>query len=321
MRKVVTHALLIIAMSLFAIPASADDFSERPIRLVVAGLAGGGIDLVARLIAPGMSAALDANVIVDNRPGANMAIGASFVAHSPPDGHTIFISTSGPITNAFDTPLPYDAETAFQPISRVMTSPFFLVVPEQSKIQNLADLIALAKTPNQVLRYGHPGIGTATQLASALFAKLVGGNFIDVPYRGAAGQVNDTLSGELQFGLLAAPDALSRRGQGLRVIGVSTSRRSELAPDIPAIAEAGLPGYDVELWHGLFVAGATPRVLVDKINSALRAALKNPDIGVRFRQLGMIPAFDTPEQFSAIVRAQRESDVAIVKSLNLKAPD
>ena len=197
---------------------------------------------MARLIEPVMSQSLGQKIIVDNRPGANQSIGAGFVAHSPPDGSTMLISTSGPVTNALSAPVSYDPATAFQPISRVMTSPFFLVVPEKSKLKTVADLIAAGKDPSQVIRYGHPGPGTATHLATALLNKAAGTNFVGIPYRGSAGQVQDTISGELQFGLLAAPDALSRRNEGLRILGVSGATRSVLAPDIPTIAEQGVPG-------------------------------------------------------------------------------
>jgi len=210
--------------------ASCEESPSRIVKLVVGAPAGGGIDIVARLIEPVMSQSLGQKIIVDNRPGANQSIGAGFVAHSPPDGYTMLISTSGPVTNALSAPVSYDPATAFQSISRVMTSPFFLVVPEKSKLKTVGDLIAAGKDPSQVIRYGHPGPGTATHLATALLNKVAGTNFVGIPYRGSAGQIQDTISGELQFGLLAAPDALSRRNDGLRILGVSGATRSVLAP-------------------------------------------------------------------------------------------
>ena len=298
--------------------ATADDYPSRIIKLVVAAPPGGGIDIVGRLIEPTMSQNLGQKIIVDNRPGANGIVGATFVAHAPPDGYTIFISTAGPVTNALNAPISYDVKTAFQPISRVMTSPFFLVVAESSKIKTVADLIAAGKDPKETIRYGHPGLGTVTHLVSALLGKMAGANFVAIPYRGTAGQVQDTLSGQVQFGLLAAPDALSRRNDGLRILAVSSAERSVLAPDIPTIAESGVPGYDVALWHGLFAPAQTPRPIVERVRSALAAAQQDEAPRARFTALGMVPILDTPEQFATIVRSQLEKDAALAKELDLK---
>jgi tripartite-type tricarboxylate transporter receptor subunit TctC len=319
MKSVASRALLAAAMLTSACSlAAADEYPSRIIKLVVAAPAGGGIDIVARLIERVMSQQLGQKIIVDNRPGANGFLGAAFVAGSPPDGYTIFTTVSAPVTNPLNAPISYDVETAFQPISRVMASPFFLVVPESSKIKSVGELIAAGKDPNQTIRYGHPGVGTVTYMATVLFNQMAGAKFVDIPYRGSAGQVTDTLSGELQFGLLAAPDALSRRNEGLRILGVSSAKRSILAPDIPTIAEAGVPGYDFELWHGLFAPAKTPRPVIDRIRSALAAALEDQETRARFLTLGMVPALDTPEEFAALVRNQRAKDSALAKELNLK---
>lgn len=298
--------------------ATADDYPSRIIKLVVAAPPGGGIDIVGRLIEPTMSQNLGQKVVVDNRPGANGIVGATFVAHAPPDGYTVFISIAGPVTNALNVPISYDVKTAFQPISRVMTSPFFLVVPQSSKIKTVAELIAAGKDPKETIHYGHPGLGTVTHLATELFGKMAGAKFVGVPYRGSAAQVTDTLSGQVQFGLLAAPDALSRRNEGLRILAVSSAERSALAADIPTIAESGVPGYDVALWHGLFVPAGTPRPIVERVRSALAAAQQDEAIRARFTALGMVPVLDTPEQFATIVQNQLEKDAALVKELDLK---
>jgi tripartite-type tricarboxylate transporter receptor subunit TctC len=317
MKRAMTTMLLTAAVLLSVHGfARCEDAPSRIVKLVVGAPAGGGIDIVARLIEPVMSQSLGQKVIIENRPGANQSLGAGFVAHSPPDGSTLLISTSGPVTNALNTPVSYDAATAFQPISRVMTSPFFLVVPEKSKLKTVADLIAAGKDRAQVIRYGHPGPGTATHLATELFNKMAGTNFVGIPYRGSAGQIQDTISGELQFGLLAAPDALSRRNDGLRILGASSAKRSVLAPDIPTIAEQGLAGYDVALWHGLFAPAQTPRPVIERLRSAL--AQQDDGVRARFLGLGMEPILDTPEEFSSIVKTQQEKDSALVKDLDLK---
>jgi tripartite-type tricarboxylate transporter receptor subunit TctC len=314
-KTLLTTALLMATHGL----ALCEDYPSRIIKLVVGAPAGGGIDIVARLIEPIMSQRLGQKIIVENKPGANQSLGAGLVAHAPPDGYTLLISTAAPVTNALNAPLSYDAATAFQPISRVMSSPFFLVVPQDSKLKTVAELIAAGKDPAQVVRYGHPGAGTATQLATVLLNKMAGTNFVGIPYKGSAGQVQDTINGELQFGLLAAPDALSRRNQGLRVLAVSSATRSALAPDIPTVAEEGVPGYDVALWHGLFAPAQTPRPVVESLRAALAAATQDQATRARFLALGMVPVVDTPEEFAAIVKDQAQKDSAAAKDLDLKA--
>jgi tripartite-type tricarboxylate transporter receptor subunit TctC len=298
--------------------ARCQDFPSRIVRLVVGAPAGGGIDIVARLIEPTMSQRLGQKIIVDNKPGANQSLGAGFVAHAPPDGYTLLISTAAPVTNVLNAPISYDAATAFQPISR-MSSPFFLVVPQNSKLRTVADLIAAGRDPAQVIRYGHPGAGTATHLATVLLNKMAGTNFVGIPYKGSAGQVQDTINGELQFGLLAAPDALSRRNEGLRILAVSSAARSALASDVPTVAEEGVAGYDVALWHGLFAPARTPRPIVETLRAALAAATRDEATRARFLALGMVPVVDTPEEFAAIVRDQAQKDSAAAKDLDLKA--
>jgi tripartite-type tricarboxylate transporter receptor subunit TctC len=254
--KTLLAAVLLVTTHGFA---RCQDFPSRIVRLVVGAPAGGGIDIVARLIEPTMSQRLGQKIIIDNKPGANQSLGAGFVAHAPPDGYTLLISTAAPVTNALNASISYDAATAFQPISRVMSSPFFLVVPQNSKLRTVAELIAAGRDPAQVIRYGHPGAGTATHLATVLLNKMAGTNFVGIPYKGSAGQVQDTINGELQFGLLAAPDALSRRNEGLRILAVSSAARSALAPDVATVAEEGVSGYDVTLWHGLSNAASDRR--------------------------------------------------------------
>lgn len=314
--KTLLTAALLIATHGFAF---CEDYPSRIIKLVVGAPAGGGIDIVARLIEPIMSQRLGQKIIVENKPGANQSLGAGLVPHAPPDGYTLLISTAAPVTNALNAPLSYDAATAFQPISRVMSSPFFLVVPQDSKFKTVSELIAAGKDPAQVIRYGHPGAGTATQLATVLLNKMAGTNFVGIPHKGSAGQVQDTINGELQFGLLAAPDALSRKDQGLRVLAVSSATRSALAPDIPTVAEEGVPGYDVALWHGLFAPAQTPRPTVESLRAALAAATRDEATRARFLALGMVPVVDTPEEFAAIVKDQAQKDSAAAKDLDLKA--
>jgi tripartite-type tricarboxylate transporter receptor subunit TctC len=231
----------------------------------------------------------------------------------------VLISTSGPVINALGENLTYDPQKDLLPISRVMTSPFFLAVTQNSKFHSVAELLAAGRDPAQTVRYGHPGPGTTTHLVTARFNEMAHAHFIGIPYHGAAGQATDTMNGQLQFGLFAAPDALSRRNAGLRILAVASAQRSPLAPDIPTIAESGLPGYEAVLWHGLFAPAHTQSPIVERIRGALAAATRDGTIRSRFRTLGMIPVLDTPEGFQKIIAEERVRDIALARTLNLKA--
>ena len=299
--------------------SAAQDFPSRVIRLVNPFQAGGGLDVAARLIQPIMAQKLGQQIIIDNRPGAAGMVGAGQVAHAEPDGYTILITTSGPVVNSLQAPINYDVKTAFQPISRVMTAPLFLVVPQDSPLKSVSDLIALGKNSGRITSYGHPGVGTATQFAAALFTSMTGSNFVGVPYKGAAGQAQDTISGQVQFGFLSAPDAMSHLGHGLRALAVATPARTPLAPDVPTISEAGVPGYEFDLWYGLFSPAGTSRPIVERIRAALAESVADPTIRSRFLAVGMVPDPNTPDEFAAVVRKQMEIDTKMVKLLGLKA--
>lgn len=316
-----TVRCLAVALCLLAIAdaASAQDFPSRPIRMINPFQAGGGLDVASRIIQPAMSLRLGQQLIIDYRPGASGTVGAGAVAHAAPNGYTILITTSGPVVNSMQTPINYDVKTAFQPISRVMTAPLFLVISESSTIKSVDELIKRGKDQSQKTSFGHPGIGTATHFAAALFTSMTGGNFVGVPYKGAAPQAQDTIAGHVQFGFLSAPDALSQLGRGLRALAVANAKRTPLAPDVPTVSEAGVSGYAFELWYGLFAPAQTPRPIVDKIRDALIAALNDETVKARFLALGMVPDPTTPEEFATIVRTQAETDIKLVESLGLRS--
>ncbi len=298
--------------------AVAQDFPTRPVRMINPFQAGGGLDVAARLIQPIMSQKLGQQVVVESRAGAGGMVGAGAVAHSPPDGYTILITTSGPVVNSLGAQINYDVKTAFQPISRVMTAPLLLVVAETSPIKTVADLIARGKDASQKTSYGHPGVGTATHFAAALFTSMTGANFVGVPYKGASPQATDTIAGHVEFSFLSAPDAMSKLGRGLRALAVASLKRSPLVPEVPTIAEAGVPGYEFELWYGLFAPAGTPHPIVEKIRQSLLAALADEMVKSRFLELGMVPDPTTPEEFAAVVRIQAETDIKLAAVLGMK---
>jgi tripartite-type tricarboxylate transporter receptor subunit TctC len=319
MKRLRTFSFIAACLVLAHSAQASETYPKSLVRLVNPFQAGGGVDVAARLIQPGMIQSLGQQVIVDNRPGAGGMIGAGLLARSPADGYTIMISTSGPVINSLQSPITYDVNTAFQPISRVMTAPLFVVVAQDSPLRTIADLIARGKDTSQVTSYSHPGIGTATQFAAALLGSMTGSNFVGVPYRGASGQAQDAISGQVQFTVLSAPDAMSRLGHGLRALAVASKKRTPLAPDVPTIDESGVPGFEFDLWYGLFAPAGTPKPVIEKLHSALVSSLADEKIRLRFLALGMVPDPTTPDEFVAIVQKQTEVDKKLVSVLGLKA--
>ncbi len=318
MKSVASRALLAAAMLTSACSlVAADEYPSRIIKLVVAAPAGGGIDIVARLIQRVMSQQLGQKIIVDNRPGANGFLGAAFVASAPPDGYTIFTTVSAPVTNPAQYADLLRRRTAFQPISRVMASPFFLVIPEKSSLRMVGDLIAARKDPNQTIRYGHPGLGTVTYMATVLFNKMAGTKFVDIPYRGVrAGQATEHAERRAPVRLACSAGRSSRRS---RLAHPRKFDRQALDPGTGhrPIAEAGVPGYDFELLGMDSCRPKPPGRSWTKI-VALVAAEDHQDTKARFLALGMVPTLDTPEEFATIVRDQRTKDTALARKLNLK---
>ena len=280
MIKSVPRALLLGALiaSAYGV-ATADDYPSRIIKLVVAAPPGGGIDIVGRLIEPTHAPEnLGQKIIVDNRPGANGIVGATFVAHAPPDGYTIFISTAGPVTNALNAPISYDVKTAFQPISRVMTSPFFLVVAESSEIKTVADLIAAGKDSegNHTLRTSRPRTGDPSR-------ECIAGQDGGSQFRGhSLPGLRRTSAGHAQRPGPVRPARSSRRvvAAGETMVFVSLQCRAPNARSwhriFPPSRNSGVPGYDVALWHGLFAPAQTPRPTVERVQMPGRPSRMRP---------------------------------------------
>ena len=240
-----------LAIATIAGAAAAQDFPTRPVRMINPFQAGVGLDVAARLIQPIMSQKLGQQVVIESRPGAGGMVGAGAVAHAPPDGYTILITTSGPVVNSLGAQINYDVKTAFQPISRVMTAPLLLVVAETSPIKTVAELIARGKDASHKTSYGHPGIGTATAFRRRAVYLDGGREHHRRALQGRIAASNRHDCWHVEFSFLSAPDAMSKLGRGLRALGVASLKRSPLVPDVPTIAEAGVPGYEFDLWYGL----------------------------------------------------------------------
>ncbi|MBS0548722.1 MAG: tripartite tricarboxylate transporter substrate binding protein [Proteobacteria bacterium] len=302
--------------------AQGADFPDKPLRLVVGFPPGGPNDLLARLIAPGIAQRLGRNVVVENRAGANGEIAASAVAKSPADGSVIMLASNGSTTvaPALTPNMPFDIRRDFVAVVPVGINPMLLVVRPNLPAKNVEELLALAHSKPGKLNGASAGAGGATHLALELFKSLGKADIVHVPYKGGGPAMADLMADmvDVYFGGLSTALPHVKAGK-LRVLGQTGLTRSAAAPDIPTIAESGLPGYEAAISYGIFLpAGAAPG-LTAKLHDAVDATIHSPDIAAKFAALGADPQFGTPAQFAAYVAADFDKWAKVAKEAHLKA--
>jgi tripartite-type tricarboxylate transporter receptor subunit TctC len=307
---------------LVAASAEAQTYPDRPIKLIAPFPAGGLADVLARAVGDEMSKSLGQPVIVENRAGAGGNNGADAVAKSAPDGYTLLMSSAGILTaNPFlYDKMPFDAETAFIPISNVAEMPMILVVNPKVQAQNLKELVALAKAEPNKLNFGSPGIGTTGHLGLAMFMHAAGVQITHVPYRGAAPAVTDLIAGQIDGVVDNPPTVISHiEGGRLRALAVAAKQRMALLPNVPTAAEAGVANYEANSWFGIAAPAGTPAPIVARLAKEIAAAVRTPQMQERFAKSGARLVGDTPEQFAAQIKAERARWGEIIKAANIKA--
>jgi tripartite-type tricarboxylate transporter receptor subunit TctC len=295
--------------------AWAQSYPTKQVRFVVGFPAGGATDVVARAISQNLSEALGQPVVVDNRAGAASNIAAEIVATAPKDGHTIFMGTvSTAINPSLYKKLAYDAVKDFAAITQVTDTPFMFVVHPSLPAKSVKEFIAIAKSRPGQLNYGSAGNGSGGHLFTAMFGSMAGVSLVHVPYRGASFATTSVLAGEtiFMFDNIVTTLPLARSGK-LRALAVTTQKRSRTAPDIPTIAESGVPGYDANAWFGVFAPAGTPVTVINRLHSEIARIVNLPDIRDRFLALGAEPVGSTPEQFSAFYRKEVAKWAKVVK--------
>ena len=298
------------------------DFPDRPLRLVVGFPPGGPNDLLARIVAPGIGERLKRSVVVENRAGANGEIAAASVAKSAPDGSVIMLASNGSTTvaPALNRHLAYDIRTDFAAVAPIGINPMLLVVRNDLPAKDVAGLLALARAQPGKLNGASAGAGGATHLALELFKSMGKVDIVHVPYKGGGPAMADLMAGlvDLYFGGLSTALPHVKAGK-LRALGQTSLVRSAAAPDIPTIAESGLPGYEAAISYGIFLpAGASP-VLVDRLHAAVDATVRSPDVARKFTDLGADPQFGTPSEFVAYVADDLAKWARLAKEAGLKA--
>ena len=298
-------------------PAS---YPARPVRFIVPFPPAGGGDIVARALGERLSERLGQQVVIDNRGGASTIIGAELAARAANDGYTLMLApnTTMAVLPSLRRDLPYDPVRDFEPISLVSSSPYLLVVNPGLPATNVRELIALARAKPGRIDYATPGRGTSNHLAAEMFKLMSGAEFTHVPFKGTAQAYTSVMGGHVSMMFVSTASALPHVKAGrLRALGISTARRNAAVPDIPTIAEAGVPGYHAASWTGIVAPRGTPRGVVDKLNAALVTALQEPDLRQRLAAQGFDPEPSTPRAFAAFIRSELARYGKLVKAAGI----
>jgi tripartite-type tricarboxylate transporter receptor subunit TctC len=309
-----------LVLAALALTAQAQTFPSKPVRFIVPFPPGGPTDIIGRLAAEGLARAWGEQVVVDNRPGGAGNIGMEQCARSPADGYTIcMISIAQTISPAIYSKLGFDPVRDFTHVALLATLPSLLVVHPSLPAKNVRELIAYAKTRPGKLNYASGGSGTSSHLLMEMFALRGGVSLVQVPYKGTGPALIDQVSGLIEVAFSTAVAALPYVQSGrLRVLAVSTRERLPTLPDVPTIAESGLPGFDGGSWQGVVMPAGAPRDVVATVNGALVRALSAPEAKARIAAMGGIVASDTPEQFAAFVKSEMEKWAQVVKAAHVK---
>jgi len=296
-----------------------DNYPSKPIRLLVPFAPGGGTDIVARLIAQKMTEAFKQSVVVDNRAGGGGTIGAETAARATPDGYTLIMVSGSYATNAALFKLPYDPVNDILPIALIGETAFLVCLHPGVPIKSVSELIAYAKAKPGALNYASTGTGGITHLATELFDMMAGTKMTHVPYKGTGPALNDLLGGQIQLIFGSAPSVIPQvRGNRLRGIAVTTAKRSPAVPDIPTVAEAGVPGYEAVLWYGVWGPKGLAKNVVTRWNAEIRKAVKLPDLKDRLTTEGLDIADGPPELFQTIVKRDVAKWSKVVKEAKIK---
>ena len=312
------------ASALLAAPAHAqgpERFPDKPIRLVVTFPPGGSADAVVRMLVPRLNEKLGQPVVVDNRPGAGGNVGLTVVARSPADGYTLGVGAAGALAanSSLYAQMPFDPLKDLRPVGMLAAIPFVIVGHPSIGAKTQAELIALARAQPGKLSIGHGGNGTAMHLSAALFAQLADVKLVEVPYRGSGPAAVDTMAGQIPLAVVDLPSSLQQiRAGKLVAFAVTSPQRLPMLPEVPTVAEAGLPGYDATGWFGVVAPAGTPAPVVARLNDEIVAALQDPQIQGAMRNLGVEPAPGTPKAFEDYIRAETKKWAQVIKTANIK---
>lgn len=311
---------LTLALTLIAPASQAQKYPDKPIQIIVPFAAGGGADIVARLLGQRMSETWGQPVIVENRPGASGNIGTGIVAKAKPDGYTLLMASSAYVINPnLYKSIPYDPIKSFAPITQPALLPNILVVNPSLPVKSVAELITYAKSASKAVAYASAGTGTGTHLAAEMFKLQAGVEMLHVPYKGGGAVLNDLLGGQVSLTFATLPSVLQYVKTGkLRPLAMTTTKRWSELPDVPTLAESGLPGFEISTWIGLLAPAGTPQSIIDKIHAEVVRIVQLPEVREHFTSLGMEPVGDTPAQFSQQIKDEVNKYAKLVEASGAK---
>ena len=314
--RVLVWSMLALAASL---PAYAQNFPDRPVHLIIPYGPGGITDFAGRVLAQKIGQALNATMVAENKPGAGGIVGVDYVAHSAPDGYNMAVMDPAVVVNPIlQKTMPYDIFKDIVPLSITSSSPEVLVVAPQLGIKTYAELVAYGKANPGKLNYASAGVGTTPHLAAELWKSRTGIDAVHVPYKGIGASYTDMMSNKVQLAFSSIAGALPFTGDG-RVIPLATTgaQRSAVYPDLPTVAEAGLPGYDVDLWLGLFGTAGTPPAVLEKLNAAIAKALQDPDLKTGFAKFGLTPRGMSLADSAAFTKSEYEKWKKVIQDQHI----
>jgi tripartite-type tricarboxylate transporter receptor subunit TctC len=309
------RALAALLLAVAPVATLAQSWPDRPVKIVVPFGPGGFTDVAARILQKELSATLGQSVVIENKPGAGSTIGTAEVANAKPDGYTLaMISTTHVISPHLYKQIPYDPIRGFTPVMKLAEGPYVLVVHPSLPAKSVAELVSLAKAQPGTIDYASSGNGSAQHLVGALFNSAAGVKLNHVPYKGSNQAMNDVIAGQVKVSFVGVPNALPNLANGkLRALGVSTAKRYAELPDVPAIAEAGVPGYDATVWLGLLAPAGTPREIVQRINAEITKVLSTPEARKLMASAGVDVSIAGAEEFAALLRSELDRWGKVVK--------
>jgi len=314
--------LLLFLASLFASAAFAQDaYPNRPVRIIVPFPAGGVADALPRIVGEKLTAKWGQPVVIENKVGAAGNIGMGEGARAAPDGYTLVLAPTGNLTvNPTLFPnLPFDTHRDFTPVTLLAESPNVLVVNPSVPAKNFHDFVEYAKANPGKLNFSSPGEGSGAHLAGELLNQEAGIKTVHIPYKGLAPAVNDLVGGQVQYMFAGISTVIQQIKAGkLVALAIASPKRNPQLPDVPTVAESGLPGFDVTSWYGIVVRTGTPQAIIDKVNHDMVEALRLPDVKAKLADLGLEPVGDTPAQFAAVIQAETKKWVAIVEKAHIQ---
>jgi tripartite-type tricarboxylate transporter receptor subunit TctC len=315
-------ALLVAFAAAAALPslAATQTYPVKPVRMVVGFPPGGAVDIVARIVGKKLGENMNVQFVVDNRPGAASMIGAEIVTKAPADGYTVFVTAGSLAVSAgLQKHLPFDPVKDFAAVGLLASTPNVIVVQPSLPVKTIADLVELARTKPGEFNFGSGGTGTMTHLSGELLKLMTNVKMTHVPYKGAPLAFTDVMAGRIQMAVGALPGALSQIKAGrVRAIAVTTTKRSPSAPEIPTVAESGVPGYEASNWYGMLAPAATPAALVNKLDTEIGRALRDAEVADQLRRNGLDPLPSTPEEFARYLKSEIAKWTKVIKAAGVQ---